>query len=72
MLYSFFFPWFIREKNSAPKFSKSDCLLSFFIEIKEIFFFELISKTKIFFFRSLVFNKSCMKENSLVEINFFK
>ena len=48
MLYSFFSMVYSR-KEFAPKFSKSDCLLSFFIEIKEIFFFELISKTKIFF-----------------------
>ena len=37
-----------------------------------IFFFEFISKDVIFFFKSLVFNRSKTKEYSDFEINFFK
>ena len=48
--YSEFFPWFMRPKNSAPSFSKSEVLELFFIDINTIFFLELSSKTnKIFF-----------------------
>ena len=50
----------------------SEVFKSFLIEIKNIVFFELISKKSKSFFKSLVFNKSEMYKNSLFEICFFK
>ena len=46
-------------------------LISFLIDTKNIVFFELISKTSKFFFKSTFFNKSEMYENSEFEISFF-
>ena len=44
----------------------------FLMETKNIVFFELISKKSKSFFKSLVFNRSAMYENSEFEICFFK
>ena len=45
--------------------------MSFFSDIKNIVFFELTSKKSRSFFKSLVFNKSEIYENSVFEIYFF-
>ena len=45
--------------------------MSFLMETKNIVFFEFISKKSKSFFKSLVFNKSEIYENSEFEISFF-
>ena len=45
--------------------------MSFFMDAKNIVFFELISKTSKSFFKSLFFNKSEIYKNSEFEICFF-
>ena len=57
---------------SADFFLQSFGLISFLIDTKIIFFFELMSKSSIFFLISLVFIKSEMKEYSPFERCFFK
>ena len=57
-------------KNLPPKFSNSQLFISFLIETKMIFFFELKSKQINFFLRSLDLSKSFAKENSLFKKNF--
>ena len=52
------FLFFIRLYNSAPSFSTSMLLRSFFRDIKKKVFLELISKVKICFLGSLDFIKS--------------
>ena len=52
-------------KNLPPKFSNSQLLISFLIEAKIIFFFELKSKLINFFLRSLDLSKSVTKKNYL-------
>ena len=44
----------------------------FLRETNDIVFFELISSVITFFFLSLIFNKSLIKEYSLPDISFFK
>ena len=54
-------------KNLPPKFSNSQFLISFLIEAKIIFLFELSSKKINFFLRSFDLSKSVTKVNSVLE-----
>ena len=52
--------WNGAKNNSAPRLSISAVSKFFFIDTKNIVFFELTSKKSKSFFKSLFFNKSCM------------
>ena len=54
-----------------PRITPDLASKSFLIETKNIVFFELISKKNNFFFKSLIFNRSDMYENSIFEMYFF-